>query len=220
VEPRPGLRLVEAAAAVTRAIGREPREWRSILDSLRPVTQAIWKELPLDDKRRFLADYGRLWEVHRHRTAPAVTSELRGLMESGRLTVMRGTLASTAPRPAGRVATEVRAADGCETLEVDWIVNCTGPDADVRRLHHPLIRGLLQSGRARAHPLCLGFDVDPDGRLIDSSGRPDPRVVAVGPLRRGALLETTAVPEIREQARAAAELLVGGGAARAGERAA
>jgi uncharacterized NAD(P)/FAD-binding protein YdhS len=174
------------------------------------VTQELWTALPLDDKRRFLAQYGRQWEVHRHRTAPAVTAELRTLMESGRLSVRRGELASTGPRGAGRVGAHLRTADGVEEFEVDWIVNCTGPDADVRRMHEPLIRNLLQAGRARSHPLCLGFDVDARGCLIDSTGAPDPRLVAVGPLRRGALFETTAVPEIREQARDVADLLVGG----------
>jgi uncharacterized NAD(P)/FAD-binding protein YdhS len=57
--------------------------------------------------------------------------------------------------------------------------------------------------------------VDPGGRLVDDSGSPDLRLLAVGPLRRGALLETTAVPEIREQAKELADLLLPGAASAA-----
>src|SRR4051794_20943292 len=80
VEPRPGLRLVELVATVMRAVQREPEAWREIVDGLRPVTQELWASLPLDDRRRFLCQYSRLWEVHRHRAAPSVMAEIRRLM--------------------------------------------------------------------------------------------------------------------------------------------
>ncbi|MGA3218568.1 MAG: hypothetical protein ABSE77_05745 [Acidimicrobiales bacterium] len=42
---------------------------------------------------------------------------------------------------------------------------------------------------------------DDRGRALDVSGRPSDWLWAVGPLRQGLLLESTAVPEIRVQAR-------------------
>ena len=47
----------------------------------------------------------------------------------------------------------------------------------------------------------------PDGRLLDRDGRPTEGLWAIGPLRRGAPFETTAIPEIRQQAAALAECL-------------
>jgi uncharacterized NAD(P)/FAD-binding protein YdhS len=44
----------------------------------------------------------------------------------------------------------------------------------------------------------------PTVRLLDRAGQASDTLWAIGPLRRGALLETTAIPEIREQAAALA----------------
>jgi uncharacterized NAD(P)/FAD-binding protein YdhS len=49
-------------------------------------------------------------------------------------------------------------------------------------------------------PLGLGLEVGLDGRLIDAEGAPAPNLHAVGPLRKGSLWESTAIPEIRRQA--------------------
>ena len=62
-------------------------------------------------------------------------------------------------------------------------------------------------GDACPGPLGLGLAVDGDGRLLDRAGEPSDALWAIGPLRRGALLETTAIPEIRQQAAALAQLL-------------
>ena len=63
-------------------------------------------------------------------------------------------------------------------------------------------------GLARPDPLFLGLDVDPQGALIDYKGKPSPSLFTIGPTRKGQLWETTAVPEIRQQAEHLAEHLV------------
>jgi len=78
--------------------------------------------------------------------------------------------------------------------------NCTCPACDLSTVGDPLLEDLFASGLARPDSLRLGLDVAPDGSVINSEGRISGRVFAVGPLRRGALWETTAVPEIRGQA--------------------
>ena len=50
-------------------------------------------------------------------------------------------------------------------------------------------------------PHGLGLDIDSMGRLIGADGRVQEGRWLIGPLRRGARWETTAVPEIRAQAR-------------------
>jgi uncharacterized NAD(P)/FAD-binding protein YdhS len=73
----------------------------------------------------------------------------------------------------------------------------------------PLVRRLLDGGRARVGPHALGLDIDGAGRLRAADGVPDDRVSVIGPLRRGARWETTAVPEIRAQAHRLAGTLSG-----------
>jgi len=48
--------------------------------------------------------------------------------------------------------------------------------------------------------LLLGLKTLPDGRLIAETGKPSCTLFTIGPTMRGALWESTAVPEISEQA--------------------
>ncbi len=57
-------------------------------------------------------------------------------------------------------------------------------------------------------PLGLGLLTDNDGALIGRDGARSNVVFTLGPTRRGTLLETTAIPEIREQAASLARRLL------------
>ena len=58
--------------------------------------------------------------------------------------------------------------------------------------------------------LGLGLRTDAEGSLVDVVGRSRPELLVIGPPRRGALFETTAVPEIRSQALHLADRIVTG----------
>ncbi len=88
-----------------------------------------------------------------------------------------------------------------ESWPVGAIVNCTGPGGAATGT---LGRALLDDGLARRDPTGTGLDVDGQGRLVDRDGVASDRILAIGPTRRGAWWETTAVPEIRAQAAALA----------------
>ena len=57
----------EVSLAAGMSIG-----WRSVIDALRTHTQAIWQQLDLVERRRFLRHLRPYWECHRHRAAPEV----------------------------------------------------------------------------------------------------------------------------------------------------
>src|SRR6266699_1552292 len=84
---------------------------------------------------------------------------------------------------------------------------CTGPDCDLRRTSDPLIKHLRARGYIRLDPLGLGLDIADDGALITAGGEKSRPLYAVGPLRKGSLWETTAVPELRTQAASLARAL-------------
>ena len=92
-------------------------------------------------------------------------------------------------------------------LPAGWLVNCTGPAADITATADPLLRYLLEAGIARPDPLRLGLDTDSHGALRDATGRPSSDIFTLGPLLRGRWYETTAIPEIRDQAAALARFL-------------
>jgi uncharacterized NAD(P)/FAD-binding protein YdhS len=94
-----------------------------------------------------------------------------------------------------------------ETLRVATVINCTGPEGDVRSLEDPLLQALIADGVARPDSLGLGLDVGDDLALVDRAGQRSPTVSLVGPLLRGRWWEATAVPELRvHAARLAARL--------------
>ena len=83
------------------------------------------------------------------------------------------------------------------SVRADLAVNCTGRSAAPEPGDDPLVGALLARGLARPGPLGLGFATHPDGRLVAADGWP---AWTLGSLRRGELWESTAIPEIRDQA--------------------
>ncbi|MEV6839244.1 FAD/NAD(P)-binding protein, partial [Streptomyces sp. NPDC051133] len=179
-------------AASRRACG----DWRPGMDGLRPLTAALWQQLSTADRGRFLREDLRLWEVHRHRMAPGTAATVRALRDSGRLRVACAEMVRAVPG-AGTVA--VRLSDG-RRLTVGAVINCTGAQTDLHRTVDPLVRCLLDHGHARTGPAGLGFDTWSDGRLVPAVVTSVSRLWTLGVLRRGNLLESTAIPEIRAQA--------------------
>ena len=94
------------------------------------------------------------------------------------------------------------------SLQVDRVVNCTGPDGDFRRIKSPLISNLLEKELARPDDLSLGLDVADDGALFDASGAASSSLFALGPLRKGKLWESIAVPELQVQVAQLADRIV------------
>lgn len=196
--------LTEIAVAGVRG-----EDWRIAFDSLRPITNDLWRSLDQRDQKRFVTDLSRIWGVHRHRMAPRVALRLERLKVNRRLRVQAATIDRIAPE-GERIAVDLRlnSFDAEEHLVVDRVINCTGPTWDPRKLDHPLVKNLLEGGLVRADALGIGFDVDIDGALVDNEASPSEWLFAIGPLRNGVLLETTAVPEIGQQAELLSDLLL------------
>ncbi len=91
-------------------------------------------------------------------------------------------------------------------MVVDRIIVCTGPRSDVRL--SPIGAGLVRRGVARPGPFDIGYDVTPTtGEVVGAHGSVAENLFTIGPLRRGVLFESTAMPEISAQAQQIAALL-------------
>lgn len=182
-------------------IRRFEGDWRMAIDSLRPVTAAIWSSWS-DDERAAFFDYGlRRWDRARHRIDPEVDAWLTARRATGDLILHAGTVTAAREDPN---TIEVSLSDGT-VVAADLVVNCTGTCAAIGTIDDPLVTELLTSGTARLGPLGLGFATDGTGRLVPSDGLP---AWTLGPLRRGELFETTAIPEIRCQAQQIASAIL------------
>jgi uncharacterized NAD(P)/FAD-binding protein YdhS len=183
-----------------------------VVDAVRPHVPSLWRRLPDRDKRLFVRHVARYWEVHRHRMPPATARRITELRCTGRLSVLRGRVTGITEVPAARAAERLRVRveqDASATgLAAGWLINATGPGPDVTRTSDPLLRDLLARGLGRPDPLRLGLDATPDGALLDAAGTPATTLFTLGPTLRGVRYETTAIPEIRDQAAALAGLLI------------
>jgi uncharacterized NAD(P)/FAD-binding protein YdhS len=185
------------------------QDWRSVINGLRPVTQALWRGLPAGEKRRFLRHLQTFWDLHRHRMAPEIAEIIAGLQSSGQLVVRAGRVLSAKEQHRGADITVRERRTGQElTIPVARIINCTGSSFEVGKVRHALLSQLLDGGLIRPDPLGLGLDVAESGRCIGRSGDITPAVYALGTLCKGTLWETTAIPEIRTQAAELARLLL------------
>jgi uncharacterized NAD(P)/FAD-binding protein YdhS len=197
LETPTALHLLQHARTAARR-----HDWRSVLDSVRPHAQGLWRALPLEERRRFLRHLRSYWDVHRHRLPPTAADVVQGMVDCGRLRVRAGRVESLARDVDGvRVTIVERGQSARSTLVVGHVIDCTGP-GPLAGTKDPLLRGLLEDGLARLDSLGLGLDADADGALIGRDGLPSRWLYAVGPLLKGTCWETTSVPEIREQARA------------------
>lgn len=210
--PRPSpARRPELGAESLPGLLREVREaaagdWRPVVDGMRGDLDALWRGLGTVGRRCFIDHVARYWEVHRHRMAPAVAAEVDGLRHQGAWRIEADTVVDGAGLPDGGV--EVRFGSGT-VRRFGAVVNCTGP-ARLPSGGNIFVRRLLDEGLARTGPFRMGLDVDTDGRVIDARGAVHSRLWTIGALRRGVLWETTAVPEIRDQATVLARRLLDG----------
>lgn len=213
--PDPGqvldvARWPRTAKGLLREVRRacaEAIDWREAINALRPVTQQLWRELPLAERERFLARLRLYWDIHRHRMAPAVAERIAAAVRDGRLSIARGRVAAMRPAEIG-VEVDLRLAGEAAPRRQAFslVVNCTGPAGDPLAAH-PLLASAATRGLLRPDPLGLGLDATPEGVVLDAAGGGSRWLRTIGPLLKGTLWESTAVPEIRVHAEALARSL-------------
>jgi uncharacterized NAD(P)/FAD-binding protein YdhS len=175
-------------------------DWRSVIDALRPHTQRLWRAMSLAQKQRFVRHARAHWDVHRHRLAPEVQTQLSRLRAAGQLEIVAGRIADAEKRNGAVTVKMVRRGQNeIETRNFARVVDCAGQIHDPRQSTNPLIRSLLARGAARPDALRIGLDIDEQYSLIDASSQRSNRVRAIGPLTRAAFWECIAIPDIRIQ---------------------
>jgi uncharacterized NAD(P)/FAD-binding protein YdhS len=178
---------------------REGAEWRAAIDSLRETTNELWLRLPIEEKKRFRRHLQRRWEVVRHRMAPPIADVIESELRNGTLEIHEGHLKAIDASSAGAYIT-VGAHDHSESFYADRVINCTGPNMNYRRVTSTLLQNLFRRGLVTSGPLGTGFHCSQDGAAIDAGGQTSEILFNLGPGRLGDLIESIAVPEIRQQA--------------------
>lgn len=192
-----------------RAAARSTADWRSAVDGIRPVTQAVWQHLTPEERRRFLRHANAWWNVHRHRLAPDIYAAFDEMRQSGQITVSAGWLQEVYSHNArARVAYRDRHSGTLRQVNADWVVNCTGMEkCSIGKV--PLLKKMSARGMITGDPLGLGLAVTADSQIEREDGSIAASAFALGPMTIGQFFEIFAVPDIRVQARAVASRIAG-----------
>ncbi|MFD6448804.1 FAD/NAD(P)-binding protein [Promicromonospora sp. NPDC060204] len=197
----PGGVLAGAVDVVRRRVAAERaagRDWRAVIDAVRPQVNPAWSRLTADEQAAFQREHARSWENVRHRMSHAMRTHVDELLADGVLTV--STVEAVLGRPGG---------SGPDTSAFDLVVGATGLPALTSPGWNPLVDALVARGVMRPHRLGTGLDLTPDAALVDAAGVGHPRLRAMGLARRGLEWECTSVPDLRRQAALLAEDLLG-----------
>jgi len=198
------LRIVRREADRAEKNGQD---WRDVLNGLRSITAGLWQRMPPDEQARFYRHMRPYWDAHRHRMSTGIAERVHALIVHQQLSVVAGRIAACA-RDGSQVSVDVRGRDGrLQHHRVDAVVNCTGPDGDLARSTDPLMVHLRTHRMIKPDALGIGMETGDDGAVLDARGTASAVVFTLGATRRPALWESTAVPELREQAAALARRL-------------
>jgi len=200
--------ILKAVRAHSKKADADGSDWRAVIDSLRPVTQQIWLDLPLAEKKYFMQHLSRYWNVARHRMAPEaalIIDELRG---TGQLQILKGRLQKITWEDG--IGFDVRYATiGLDQyVHADVVINCIGSESRFDQLDSQLVKNLMAAGMIQCDDLRFGLDATPDGHLKGTDGQPSDMLYTLGTALKGVLWESTAIPEIRVQARDLAQKLI------------
>ena len=195
------LALLEEHCARLRGLGANPA---IVVDKLRPHTQRIWRNFTLAEKREFVRVHAARWNVLRHRIPAESHARVAAARDSGQVQVHPAAIVRVA---ADGQQVRVRLSNGA-SLAGDLVINATGPQTKFSNPSSALMRNLLDRGLVAPDDLEMGLRADDDHTVIDREGRRSNLLLALGPLLRGTLWETIAVPELRGQARRVAETIL------------
>lgn len=187
--------------ALRRAVGPRPspEEWQGVMDNMRPFWSEIWQLFSQEEKARFLRHGVACWRVHRHRLAPAMADRIEKALRHN-LKTLKGRLTDVTIANPNTVTAVVTYRGESRRLQVNRIINCTGPNSNPTKSHYPLIQNIIASRHARSGTANIGLDVDAKNRVRNASGSVHTNLFAMGALTRGSWWEITAIPEIARQA--------------------
>ncbi len=202
--------VAEVLAAVrchVRQAAAAGHDWRPVFDSLRPDLGRIWAAWPVAEQQRFLRHLASIWAVLRHRSPPQNDTVVRDMLATGQARMQPGRVRAIAVAANGDLLIHTHHHGTETTLRTQHVVSCTGPLLDYSRITDPLVSSLRDAGQLLPDALRLGIQTDEHGALLNARQQPSSVLFTLGPSRRPAYFESTAVPELRQQAVALAQEL-------------
>lgn len=182
-----------------------------VIDAIRPFTQTLWTGFSDQEKAVFMSRLRHLWGIARHRIPLHIHEQIQQLRNSGKLQIISGDLRNIDYRKHSfLIDFQYRQDKIMKQIEVSRVINCTGPENDLRFLEGHFLKRALEEGYLCPDPFRLGIGADGDTfQALDTGGAPQPHVYIMGSGLKGVLWESTAVAELRMQAKLLGKALAG-----------
>jgi uncharacterized NAD(P)/FAD-binding protein YdhS len=168
------------------------------------LLQRIWSHFTREERLTFAQKYSARWNIFRHRIAPDIHAQITSSQLTGQLQVH----AASIERVEASGSRLVVHLDGGKSQTGALVINATGPVTKLSASRSLLLQNLLRRGLVVPDDTDMGLRVDPDHTIVSDNGERSRLLLALGPLLRGTLWETIAVPELRVQAKRVAETLL------------
>ncbi len=181
-----------------------------VIDSLRPHTQRIWKNLSDSEKKLFMSRFRHLWGVARHRIPLHTHDKIQNLRIEGKLHINSGKIIDFTESDKAITLTYFDKKEQItKELKVSRVINCTGPETNLKNLDQSFLKNCLLNGLLTQDNLNLGIKTNTETyQILDSRGIPHKNLFTIGSSLKGELWESTAVNELRVQGKSLAEQLL------------
>jgi uncharacterized NAD(P)/FAD-binding protein YdhS len=174
-----------------------------LIDYLRPYTQQLWQNFTYKEKRFFMQNLRHLWGVARHRI-PFITYDIiQKERIDNRLKIVSGKITQITTQSDSISVSFLEKMSQKEThLDCSIFINCTGPESDIQKTNSNLLKSCLNKGYIDQDFLKLGINTDVSSfKTINKSKLRNKNLYTLGSSLRGELWESTAVNELRQQAK-------------------
>jgi uncharacterized NAD(P)/FAD-binding protein YdhS len=176
------------------------------VDSLRPQFTLWWQGFSLQEKRMFLSRFRHFWGIIRHRIPADIAEMMRKERASGLLEVRAGKIVSTQLQ-GDHLNIQFQSGEVTFLDQFTCFINCTGPETSVEQMSNPVIQELLVRKWIEPDETLQGIQIQTENlQVISSSPLP---IYTIGNLCKGTLWESTAIPELRSQAKLIAKGILG-----------
>ncbi len=192
-------RVFSAIRNEVKSINDGFKDWQDVMDSLRAFTAFAWQKLPDDHKKIFLSRLKPYWEIHRHRIPERSLILIENMKKKNKLMHHKGRLVSVVLQEKMKV--QIENENGLSEIQTIYLINCTGPDVDFKNNNSAFYQHALSELDLNTDSFGLGLDCTPDGNLIGKDKRKIKNLFCIGSLRKGILWESTAISDIRMQAK-------------------
>lgn len=173
---------------------RDGFDFRDVVDSIIPESNAIWRMLSTQEKINFYTSYYPLWAILRYRLPLEFHQITQDLITSGRLIQKSGLACVSLVNHEFKLSFK-----NSEEITHKKLINCTGPASDVTLIKSPLLQSLIRKGSLVPDPIG-GILVNQHLQLVRAGGATNKTCYTLGPMLKGAMLEHVNMNAIRGHA--------------------